>query len=103
MICFKEFFWFKAVKEDNFNKNYFSSQNATHRAKLCFSVALKLFGGNSLKTSLFSQKSDTLRKSSEILRKLVFLTNFEKGQSRGKFGFLVNNPFYSKQENGTNI
>ena len=97
MICCKEHFLFKALKEDKFNKNYFSSQNAPPTTKLCFSVALKHFWGNSLKTSLFSQKSDTLRKSSEILRKFVFLTNFEKEQSRGKFGFVVNNPFYSKQ------
>ena len=97
MICFKEPFLFKAVKEDNFNKNYFSPQNAPHTAKLCFSLALKHFWGISLKTSLFNQKSDYLRKISEILRKFVFLTNFEKGQSRGKFGFVVNNPFYSKQ------
>ena len=100
MIYCKEPFLFKAVKEYKFNKKYFSPQNAPHTAKLCFSVALIHFWGNSLKTYLFSQKSDYLRKSSEILRMFVFLTNFEKGQSRRKFGFIVNNPFVQSSKMG---
>ena len=46
----------------NINKNCFSPQNEPHTAKLGFSVALKHFWGNLLKTSLFSQKCDYLRK-----------------------------------------
>ena len=46
----------------NINKNLFSPQIEPHTAKPCFSVVLKYFGGNSQKTSLFSQKIDYLRK-----------------------------------------
>ena len=51
-----------------------------HTAKLCFSVVLKHFRGNSQITSLFSPKSDYLTKNTELLRKFVFLNMFEKGQ-----------------------
>ena len=51
-----------------------------HTAKLCFSVVLKHFRGNSQRTSLFSPKSDYLRKNTELLWKFVFLNMFEKGQ-----------------------
>ena len=62
-ICCKQPFLFKAVKLDKYNKKKrFSPQTELHTATLCFSVGLKHFGGNSLKTSLFSQKSDYLRK-----------------------------------------
>ena len=50
----------------NINKNCFSPQNEPHTAKLCFSVVCKHFGGNLLKNSLFSQKSDYLRKKLRI-------------------------------------
>ncbi len=43
-------------------KTYFSPQNEPHTAKLCFSVVLTNFGGNSQRTSLVSQKSGYLRK-----------------------------------------
>ena len=42
--------------------NCFSPQNEPYTAKLRFSVVLKHFGGNSLITSLFIQKSDYIRK-----------------------------------------
>ena len=51
-------------------------------------VVLKHFRLNSLKTSLFSQKSEYLRKLHRILKKFVFLNNFEKGQILKKFGFV---------------
>ena len=37
-------------------KTCFSPQSEPHIAKLCFSVVLKNFWGNSQRTSLFSQK-----------------------------------------------
>ena len=43
-------------------KTCFSPQSEPHTAKVCFSVDLKHFWGNSLKTSLFIQKIDHLRK-----------------------------------------
>ena len=49
-------------------------------AKLCFSVVLKHFRGNSQRTFLFSPKNNYLRKNTELLRKFVFLNMFEKGQ-----------------------
>ena len=53
-------------------------------AKLCFSVVLKNFGGNSLKTSLFIQKNDISERSSEILGKFTFLNKSEKEKSQRK-------------------
>ncbi len=43
-------------------KTKFSPQSEPHTAKLCFSVILKHFQGNSQRTSLFSQKRVYLRK-----------------------------------------
>ncbi len=63
--------------------NCFSPQNKPYTAKLCFLVVLKRVLGNSLKTSLFSQKSDS-EKSSEILGKFVFLNMLENGQIQRK-------------------
>ncbi len=54
------------------NKNSFSPQNEPHTAKLCFSAVLKQFRGNSLKNSLFSQKSDYLRKGHGNNQKVCF-------------------------------
>ncbi len=62
-------------------KTCFSPQSEPHTAKLCFSVVLKHFQGNSQRTSLFSQKSDISERSIEILRKFVFLNMLEKGKS----------------------
>ena len=58
-ICCKQHFLFKAVKLDKYKQNYFSTQNEPHTAKLCFSVVLKHFCVNSLKISLFCQKSNS--------------------------------------------
>ena len=62
-------------------KYYFSPQNEPHAAKLCFPVVLKHFRANLLKTCLFSQKLTISERSSEILRKFVFLINLKRGQS----------------------
>ena len=43
------------------NKNCYSPQSGPHNAKLCPSVVLKHFGGNSERTFLFSHKSDYFR------------------------------------------
>ncbi len=58
----KQLFLIKLVKGTNININCFSPQRDPHRAKLCFSVVFKHFFGISLKTSLFCQKFDYLRK-----------------------------------------
>ena len=55
---FKQLFLVLPVKGDEYYQNCFSTQNEPHTAKLCFPVVLKHFWGNSLKNSLFSQKSD---------------------------------------------
>ena len=65
-----------------------------HTAKLFFSVVLKHFWRNSQRTSLFRPKSDMSERSTEILRKFVFLNIFEKGQILRKIGVCLNNFFY---------
>ena len=68
---------------------------------MLFSV-LKHFWENSLKNSLLSKKK-YLRKKFRNSQKVFFSTSMKRSKSRGKLGFAVNNPFWSKQQNGTNI
>ena len=77
---FKQLCLIKPVKREKFNKNSFSTKSEPHTAKLCFSLVLENFLGNSQRTSLISQKIDISEKSTEKLRKFVFLKKFEKGQ-----------------------
>ena len=80
------------------NKNCFSTQNEPYTAKLFFSVVLDHFHANSLKKSLFSQKSDYLKKEHRKTQKVFFVsTSLYRGKSRGNCGFVVNNPFCSLQ------
>ena len=56
-----------------------STQNDPHTTKQCFSVVLKHFRVNSLKTSLFSQKDDYLRKEHRNSQKVCFSQQVWKG------------------------
>ena len=87
-ICLKNSFWSNQWKGTNINKNCFSPQSEPHTAKLCYSVVLKHFWENSLRTSLFSQKVTISERSTEILRRFFFLNMFKKGKSWRKFGFV---------------
>ncbi len=80
-----------------FKSNKFSPQSEPHTAKLCFSVVLKYFRGNSQRTSLFSPKFDYLRKEHRNTQKFVFLNIFEKGQIVRKIWICLNNFFLSNQ------
>ena len=64
----------------NINKKYFSPQSEPHTAKLCFLVCFKHFWGNSQRTSLFRQRMTISERSTEIVRKFVFLNTFERGK-----------------------
>ena len=97
MDLFKQLFLIKPVKGDRFNKNSFSPQNEPHKTKLCFPVVLKYFRGNSLKNSLFNQKSDSQKEAQKYSESLLFSTSLKSGKSRSKFGYVVNNPSCSKQ------
>ena len=68
---------------------------------MLFSV-LKHFWEYSLKNSLLSKKK-YLRKKFRSSQKVFFSTSMKRSKFRGKLGFAVNNPFWSKQQNGTNI
>ena len=61
-ICLNNSFWSNQWKGTNIKKICFSPHTVPHTAKLCFSVVLIFFRGNSQRTSLFSPKSDYLRK-----------------------------------------
>ena len=69
---FKQLFLIKPLKGININKKYFSPQSEPHTAKLCLSVLLKHFLGNSHRTSLISQKSDYLRNEHWNTQKFCF-------------------------------
>ena len=62
-------------------------------SKLCFSVVLKYFWGNSQTTSLLSPKLPISEKSTEILRKVVFVNMFENGQIPWKIWICLKNFF----------
>ncbi len=62
-------------------KTCFSPQSEPHTAKLCFSVVLKNFWEISQRTSLFRQNMAISERSTEILRKFVFLDMCEKGKT----------------------
>ena len=81
---FQQLFLIKPVKGENINKNCFSPQNEPHTAKICFSVVLKHFRGNSLKTSHFSPESDYLRKKLRNTQKYYFSHKFGKEKSQWK-------------------
>ena len=93
MDLFKQLFLIKLLKGTNINKNCFSPQSEPQSEKLCFTVILKHFRGNSQRTSLFSPKSDYLRKRTEIRRKFVFLNKFENGPILKKIWICLNNFF----------
>ena len=59
-------------RETNINQNCFSPHSEPYTAKLCFSVVLMHFWGNSQRTSLFSPKSDSLRKEHRNTQKVCF-------------------------------
>ena len=61
-ICLNNSFWSNQWKGTNIKKICLSPHTVPHTAKLCFSVVLMLFRGNSQRTSLFNPKSDYLRK-----------------------------------------
>ena len=56
--------------------------------------------GNSLKTSLFSQKSDYLRKNFRYTRNIFFLNNLKRSKSREKLGFVLNTLFVQSSKIG---
>ena len=53
-------------------KTCFSPLSEPHSAKLCFSVVLKFFGGNSQRTTPFSPISEYLRKEHRKTQKVWF-------------------------------
>ena len=78
---FKQFFLKKTLKWININENWFSPQSEPHTAKLYLSVVLKHFFKNSKKKYFFDTKLTLSKMITEIFRKFVFLTIFEKGKS----------------------
>ena len=68
-------------------------------ASLLFS---SIFGEIYRKILFLVKKSDYLERSTEILRKFVFLNKFEKGQILKKIWICLNNCFWSSQWYWTN-
>ncbi len=60
----------------NINKNFFSSKSEPHRAKLCFFVLMH-FWEIHRELLFLVKKVAILEWRTEILRKFVFLNNFE--------------------------
>ena len=71
-ICLNECFEEISKMREILTKTCFSPQSEPHTAKLCFSVVLKHFRGNSQRTALFSSKSDYLRKEHRTTQKVCF-------------------------------
>ena len=85
---FKQLFFWNHLNGININKNCFSPQSEPHTAKLCLSVVLKNFWGNSWRNFLFRHKSNYLRNEHWNTLKHFFVSMFERGKSRGKFWFI---------------
>ena len=66
-VLFKQLFLIKTVKVTNINKKNISPKSEPSTVKLCLSVVLKHFGGNSLRTFLLSHKMTISETSTEIL------------------------------------
>ena len=82
-------------------KTFFSPQSEPHTAKLCFSVVLKHFWGNSHRELVFLDKKVTiLERSTELLRKFVYLNMFEKGQILRKIWICLNDFFLLNSKRG---
>ena len=93
-ICLNNSFWSNQWKGTIIKKNCFSLHTVPHTAKLCFSVVLMLFRGNSQRTSLFSPKMTISARRTKILRKFVSLNMFENGQILRKIWICLNNSFW---------
>ena len=74
-------------------KPCFSPQTEPYTVKLCYSVVLKHFWGNSQRTSLFSHKMAISERSNKIIRKFVFLNMFVKGKILRKIWICLNKFF----------
>ena len=69
-------------------KTCFSPQSEPLTAKLCFSVVLKQFGGNSQRIIFLVKKWLSQKRAQKHSERLFFLTCLKRGKSRGKFGFV---------------
>ncbi len=74
-------------------KTCFSPKCDPHTAKLCFSVALKHFGGNSQRLLFIVKKVAITERNIETNRKFVFLNIFEKLQILRKIWICLNKCF----------
>ena len=72
-------------------KTCFSPQSEPHTAKLCFSVVLSIFWEIHRELLFLVQKVAITERSTEILRKFVFLNMFEKWQILRKIWICLNN------------
>ena len=64
---------------------------------------MKHFRENSLKSSLFSQKITISERSSELLRKIVLLNNFEKNEIQRKIWILYKQMFFDQTSKNVQI
>ena len=76
---FKQLFLIKPVKWININKNCFSPKRETHSSKLCLSVVLKHFLGNSWRTFVFRHKSYYVTNGHWNTQKVCFSYQILKG------------------------
>ena len=93
-ICLNNCYWSNQKNGININKNFFSPQTEPHTVKLYLSVVLKHFLGKFIENFSFLDTKVTLsKKITEILRKFVFLTMFEKEQILRKIWICLKNWF----------
>ena len=88
------------VKGENINKNCFSPQIEPHSAKLCLSVVWTIFGEIHRELFFLVNKVTFSETTTDILRKFVFLTMFEKWQNLKKNLDLFKQLFFIKPVKG---
>ena len=95
---------YKAVKGDKYKQKLFFHNKMSHIQLIyAFLSFWSFFREIHWKLLFLIQKLTISVRSSEILRKFVFLNKFEKEEILRKIWLILNNPFCTKQENGTNI
>ena len=95
---FKQLFLIKPLKGGQIlTKTVFLLKVSHIQLNYAFLLFWSILGEIHRELHFLVQKVTISEKSTEILRKFVFLNKFEKGKSRGKFRICLNNCFWSNQ------
>ena len=96
-VCLNNFFWSNQLKVINVNKNCFPQIVSHIVLNYAFLLFWRIFGEIHSELLFLDIKVNISQMSTEILRKFVFLTIFEKGLILRKIWNCLSNFFWSNQ------